>query len=71
LNGLVEESLSAAIATTLKQPRPHPLSLPQFSAPVLARQYVALYRRLIASAAHAHKLRLRKQVTVAVSGRQL
>jgi hypothetical protein len=41
------------------------------SAPVLARQYIALYRRLIASAAHAHKLRLRKQVTVAVSGRQL
>jgi len=71
LNGLAEESLSAAIATTLKQPRPHPLSLPQFSAPVLARQYIALYRRLIASAAHAHKLRLRKQVTVAVSGRQL
>jgi glycosyltransferase involved in cell wall biosynthesis len=71
LNGLAEESFAAAIAASLKQPRPRPLSLPQFSAPVLARQYVALYRRLIASAARAHDLRLRKPVTVATSGRQL
>ncbi len=71
LNSLAEESFAAAIAASLKQPRPSPLSLPQFSAPVLARQYVALYRRLIASAAHAHKLQLRKPVTVAASGRQL
>ena len=49
LDGLAEEAFAAAIVFALQQPRPRPLSLPQFSAPVLARQYISLYRRLIAS----------------------
>jgi glycosyltransferase involved in cell wall biosynthesis len=45
-----EQMLAAAIVSALSQPKGSPRSLRQFSAPVLARQYTALYRRLIASA---------------------
>lgn len=71
LTDRAEEAFAAAIASVLQQPRPQPLSLPQFSAPVLAQQYISLYRRLISSAAHAPNLKLRKPITVATSGRQL
>ena len=43
------EALAAAIAYALDEPKPHPIALPQFSAPVLAKQYLALYRRVIES----------------------
>ena len=43
--------LAAAIQAALNQPKQPPALLPQFSAPILARQYTALYRSLIASAA--------------------
>jgi glycosyltransferase involved in cell wall biosynthesis len=46
-----EEMLAAAIRAALNQPKQPPASLPQFSAPVLARQYSALYRSLIATSA--------------------
>jgi glycosyltransferase involved in cell wall biosynthesis len=46
-----EEMLAAAIEAALNQPKQPPAFLPQFSAPILARQYTALYRSLIASAA--------------------
>ena len=46
-----EVSLAYAISTSLRESKPKPVKLQQLSAPVLARQYVALYRRLIASAA--------------------
>jgi glycosyltransferase involved in cell wall biosynthesis len=46
-----EEMLAAAIRAALNQPKQAPASLPQFSAPVLAKQYSALYRSLIATAA--------------------
>jgi glycosyltransferase involved in cell wall biosynthesis len=45
-----EEMLAAAIVAALKKPKQPPAFLRQFSAPVLARQYTSLYRRLIASA---------------------
>jgi glycosyltransferase involved in cell wall biosynthesis len=45
------EALAAAIADALDEPKPHPIALPQFSAPVLALQYLALYRRVIESSA--------------------
>ena len=71
LNNHAEEAFAAAIAAVLQQPRPHPLSLPQFSAPILARQYIGLYRSLIVSAARAQSLKLRNPYTTAAPGRQL
>lgn len=71
LNGHDEEAFADAIAAVVRQPKPRPLSLPQFSAPVLARQYVDLYCSLISSAAHAPSFKLRNPATVATSGRQL
>lgn len=46
-----EEALAAGIVDTLDDPPKPPVAFPQFSAAVLAEQYVGLYRRLIASAA--------------------
>lgn len=51
LNDLSEGAFAGAIADVLRQPRPRPLALPQFSAPVLARQYLGLYRGLVAATA--------------------
>jgi len=45
------EDLAAAVADILAEPKPQPVSLPSFSAPVLGAQYLALYRRLIESPA--------------------
>jgi glycosyltransferase involved in cell wall biosynthesis len=47
------EALAAAIADTLREPRPEPSPLPELSAAVLAEQYMALYRKLIHSTARA------------------
>ncbi|MGB6975394.1 MAG: glycosyltransferase family 1 protein [Terracidiphilus sp.] len=71
LDNHAEEAFADAIAAVIQMPKPRPLSLPQFSAPVLARQYVSLYRSLIAAAAHTPKIKLRKHITVAAPGRQL
>jgi glycosyltransferase involved in cell wall biosynthesis len=43
-----EEALAAAIRTTLGEPRRGPVLLPHLSADVLAKEYVKLYRQLIA-----------------------
>ena len=45
------QDLAAAIADILDEPKPQPIDLPSFSAPVLAAQYLDLYNRLIGSAA--------------------
>ena len=45
-----EEALSYAISSALREQKPAPASFPHFSAPVLAKEYLALYRRLIACA---------------------
>jgi glycosyltransferase involved in cell wall biosynthesis len=45
-----EEALAAAIVACIQEAAKAPVSLPQLSAPALAEQYVALYRRLVASA---------------------
>jgi len=71
LNDRAEENLVDAVAAIIQMPKPRPLSLPQFSAPVLGRQYVGLYRSLISSVAHARSPKLRKPITIATSGRQL
>jgi glycosyltransferase involved in cell wall biosynthesis len=45
-----EKTLAEAIVEVLKEPRRQPAVLPQFSAPILAEQYISLYRWLITSA---------------------
>jgi glycosyltransferase involved in cell wall biosynthesis len=50
-DGAAEEALASAIATVLREPRTRPALLPELSAPVLAEQYISLYRRLITAAA--------------------
>jgi glycosyltransferase involved in cell wall biosynthesis len=49
------QALAAAIADALPEPKPKPVALPQFSAPTLARQYLSLYRTLIASRVSARQ----------------
>jgi glycosyltransferase involved in cell wall biosynthesis len=44
-----DEALAAAIADVLDEPKPGPIALPQFSAPVLALKYLALYSRVMES----------------------
>jgi glycosyltransferase involved in cell wall biosynthesis len=43
------EAVAAAIAAAVSEPKNPPIPLPQLSGPVLAKQYVALYRRIIAT----------------------
>ncbi len=50
LRGDVEAALAEAIVTTLQEPRKEPILLPQFSAALLAKQYLSLYRGLLATA---------------------
>jgi len=46
-----DEALAEAIVETLREPAKAPIPLPQFSSAILAKQYVGLYRELVASAA--------------------
>jgi glycosyltransferase involved in cell wall biosynthesis len=50
LRNNAEEALAGAIAATLREPAKAPIILPQFSPAILAKQYVGLYRDLVASA---------------------
>jgi glycosyltransferase involved in cell wall biosynthesis len=70
LESNAEETLAAAIAAYLNDPKPSPKSLPQFSAPVLAGQYTSLYRRLIASAMPVKNATAAASINAAVSERQ-
>lgn len=47
LEGQSEEKLAAAIYVALQMPKPRPIALPKFSAPVLGEQYARFYRDLI------------------------
>jgi glycosyltransferase involved in cell wall biosynthesis len=59
------EALAAAIADALDEPKPHPIVLPQFSAPVLASQYLALYRRVTESFAPQNSAKSAASITPA------
>jgi glycosyltransferase involved in cell wall biosynthesis len=59
-----EEALAEAIVATLRDPAKAPISFPQFSSSLLAKKYIDLYRKLIASAA------LRQNVRFPASPRQ-
>jgi glycosyltransferase involved in cell wall biosynthesis len=65
-----EKALAAEIAAALDEPKRLPRGLPQFSAPVLAKQYISLYRRLIKSVAPLEKARITASINVAASERQ-
>lgn len=65
-----EKALAAEIASALKEPKSPPRLLQQFSAPVLAKQYISLYRRLL-SATSSEKARTTGSINVAASERPL
>lgn len=66
------EALAAAITDALNEPKVEPIPLPQLSAPVLAEQYLALYRRLVTSPRRATNTQLTGSINVAASeGRSL
>jgi glycosyltransferase involved in cell wall biosynthesis len=65
-----EITLAKAIVEVLKDPRRKPAVLPQFSAPILAKQYISLYRRLITSAAPLENVRTSASINVTNSERQ-
>jgi glycosyltransferase involved in cell wall biosynthesis len=65
-----EEMLASAIVAVLNEPKGLPRTLQQFSAPILARQYTSLYRRLIASAISSEASAVVASINPAVSERQ-
>jgi glycosyltransferase involved in cell wall biosynthesis len=65
-----EITLAKAIVEVLKDPKEAPAVLPQFSAAVLAKQYISLYRRLITSAAPVENARTSASINVTRSERQ-
>jgi glycosyltransferase involved in cell wall biosynthesis len=70
LRANAEEALAATIAEAVREPKRQPMLLPKFSAPVLAEQYMSLYRQLIVSAAPAAKATLSASINVAATERQ-
>lgn len=62
-----EDALLEAIACTLQDPVKAPISLPQFSASRLAKQYISLYRRLGAPAAFLRNPRFSTSLPAAAS----
>jgi hypothetical protein len=54
----------------LKEPKSPPSALPQFSAPVLAKQYISLYRRLVSSAVPQENASASVAINGATSERQ-
>jgi glycosyltransferase involved in cell wall biosynthesis len=70
LRGNAEQALAEAIVTTLQEPAGAPISLPQFSSSLLAKQYLGLYRGLIASAALPRKARFSASLHAPASERQ-
>jgi glycosyltransferase involved in cell wall biosynthesis len=62
-----EEALAEAIVATLREPAKAPISLPQFSSSLLAKQYIGLYRRLVAPAALLQNARFSASLHAATS----
>jgi glycosyltransferase involved in cell wall biosynthesis len=49
-----EATFAKAALTALREPRPHPVSMPELGAPVIADQYFKLYRRLLTPPIASH-----------------
>jgi glycosyltransferase involved in cell wall biosynthesis len=69
LDGNVEEALAAAIEAALNDPKGPQKALQQFSAPVLAKQYTSLYRRLITSPSPSPNAKVAASINAAASER--
>lgn len=65
-----EQALADAIVAALDEPKRSPKLLPQFSAPVLAGQYLSLYRTLITSPIPYENARAAASLNVTDSERQ-
>ncbi|MGB6192408.1 MAG: glycosyltransferase family 1 protein [Terracidiphilus sp.] len=65
-----EIAFAKEIAEALKDPKGKPVVLPQFSAPVLAKQYIGLYRRLLASPILTENVRASASISVPASDRR-
>jgi glycosyltransferase involved in cell wall biosynthesis len=50
LDGDAEAAFASTIVKALHEPRPLPLPMPELAAPIIADQYVSLYRRLLTPA---------------------
>jgi glycosyltransferase involved in cell wall biosynthesis len=61
------EALAGAMVDALQEPKGEPVALPQLSTPVLAAQYMTLYRRLVLSASRAQSARLTGSITIETS----
>ncbi|MGA9669438.1 MAG: glycosyltransferase family 1 protein [Terracidiphilus sp.] len=69
LDESAEETLAVAIVAALNEPKGSPRTLEQFSAPVLAKQYISLYRRLITSAVFTGNAAVDASLNATASGR--
>jgi len=69
LDGNAEEALAAAIVAALIDPKGPQMELQQFSAPVLAKQYTSLYRRLITSPSPSRNAGVAASINAATSER--
>ena len=65
-----EIRFAEAIVEVLKSPKGKPAALPQFSLPILAKQYISLYCRLITSAVPLENASTSASISVAASERQ-
>jgi glycosyltransferase involved in cell wall biosynthesis len=65
-----EENLAAAIVSALHYPKPQPMLLPKLSVPVLAEEYVELYRKLTTSTVPVQNVRVAASVNIITSERQ-
>jgi glycosyltransferase involved in cell wall biosynthesis len=68
--GDAKTALADAIIASLREPPKAPITLPQFSSPLLAKQYISLYRWLIAAAALPLNARFSASLQAAASERQ-
>lgn len=65
-----EDKLAAAIVSALHDPKPQPMLLPKLSAPVLAKEYVELYRNLTTATVPAQNVRVAGPINIVASERQ-
>jgi glycosyltransferase involved in cell wall biosynthesis len=65
-----EITLAQAIVGALREPKGQAVVLPQFSAPILAKQYISLYHRLLTPAVPMEIARSSTAINVAASERQ-
>jgi hypothetical protein len=65
-----EIRLAEAIVEVLKHPKGEPAALPHFSSPILAKQYVSLYCRLITSTVPVENASTSASINVTTSERQ-